>query len=277
MQYLDSSNPYRPYILFTTAFALLATVGSVFQLLLGLHLGLIASQVFIILGVALVYRRVYESRKAGQWPSLRKLGMSIPMIPLVMVTAIVIGLMANILGALTVEIIPGLRDFADAYQETVRQIMLAEETANVALGILAVTVAAPICEEILFRGTILPEQRRHETATKAVILNGLLFSLMHLNPMFFVSLALIGIYLAHLTIKTWSVWPAILAHFAINGFNGVVLPRVAPEMALSTEPAPILDILIALAIFTPPAILLWWQVMRRLGTPPDAPQAAAGR
>ncbi|MFU8802913.1 MAG: type II CAAX prenyl endopeptidase Rce1 family protein [Bradymonadaceae bacterium] len=263
MPSFDSSSRYRPYLLFGVAFILLITLGSVFQTLLGLHLGLIASQVFVILAVALMYRRLYEPRKEGHWPSLKKTGIPVPLLALSMVAAVAIGFMANVLGSLTVELIPGLREMAQAYQEVIREIMLAETPTHVLLGILAVTVAAPICEEILFRGTILPEQRRHETATKAVILNGVLFSAMHVNPMFFVPLAIIGAYLAHLTLSTGSLWPAILGHFSINAVNGVVLPRIAPEMAMPEEIV-LSEVLIALAITGPLAILLWWFVTLKI-------------
>jgi uncharacterized protein len=269
MQSSEFTSPHRPYTLYLVAMVLLVTVGTFFQALFGLHLGVIASQVFIILGVALVYRGVYAPRQRHHWPEMRSLGMSVPMIFLVMLTAIVIGLTANILGALTIELIPPLQEQARQYQETVRRIMLDATPLNLALGIIAVTIAAPICEEILFRGTILPEQRRHETAAKAIVLNGLLFSVMHLNPMFLLSLAIIGAFLAHLTVKTGSIWPAIIGHFAINGFNGVVLPRIAPEAAFAAITPSLQEILTALALLAPIAALLWWMTMKRLGAAPS--------
>ncbi len=74
----------------------------------------------------------------------------------------------------------------------------------------------------------------------------------------FVSLALVGAFFAHLTMRSESLWPAVLAHAALNTANGVVLPLLAGDLASSAEPPELPVILAGLAITAPLAAAGWW-------------------
>ena len=84
-------------------------------------------------------------------------------------------------------------------------------------------IAAPIFEEILFRGYILDKIRNLYSDKFAIISSGFLFGLMHweiLAPLDFAQTgaATIGGFLyAWLRIKTGSLWPSIICHALWNG------------------------------------------------------------
>ncbi len=251
----------RPILLFLTILLIfIGFQGVVMALPVDVRLAVIITQLVVILGGALAYRR-FLARPKTKWPTLRRLGMSPWALIVVLVTSISLGFLANILGALTVQILPGLAPMAEQYQDTVQRLLLPDALEAQILGALAVAVAAPICEEILFRGTILPEQRRSQAAAGAIVLNGLLFSLMHLNPVALLSLTVVGAYFAHITVRSRSIWGAILGHGMLNLVNGVILIRVAGDMA-SPEEFGWLEVGVALAVLLPITALLWWYGVR---------------
>ena len=228
------------------------------------RLAIIITQVVIILGGALVYRH-YFGRKQTKWPRVRRLGMSPMALIVVLIASVSLGFLANALGALTILVFPNLAPMAVEYQEQIQQLLLPEALHAQILGAVAIAVVAPICEEVMFRGTLLPEQRRSQTAANAILLNGLLFSAMHLNPVALLSLFVVGAYFAHITLRSGSLWGAILGHAVLNLVNGVVLLRVAADMA---DPQEVgwLEVGLALAILIPVTALLWWGSLRLIGS-----------
>jgi membrane protease YdiL (CAAX protease family) len=90
-----------------------------------------------------------------------------------------------------------------------------------AWGILAIIFAtlilAPFCEEVLFRGYI---QRAYEYThpRRAWIYSGLLFGLLHVGNSLtsVLTASLLGLLLGYAVWKSNSIFPAIVAHFAIN-------------------------------------------------------------
>ncbi|WP_230467591.1 CPBP family intramembrane glutamic endopeptidase [Lujinxingia vulgaris] len=255
---------WRPIALFVAAFIGLNVFGVIGYLAsLNTYVVLILSQVLVVLGIALLYRRFVATDAPG-WPTLSPRGLSPLTIVLTILGAVTLGFFSNLLGALIVEVVPGMREIAENYQQTVEDLLLPDDAFSQVLGAFAVALVAPICEEFLFRATILPELTRTRRARNAIILNGLLFGAMHANPMAFIPLSIVGIFLAHLTLSSGGVFLAILAHAALNTANGVVLPRIAHLAETAPEDAGLLSTLKALAVVTPLAAFFWWSVHREL-------------
>jgi membrane protease YdiL (CAAX protease family) len=103
-------------------------------------------------------------------------------------------------------------------QETVD--VIADEqsvAALIALGVLVI-VAAPISEEIFFRGFFFGSLRRHLPFWGAMVISGLLFGLVHVptGPLQAPPLALFGMALAWLYERSGSLLPPIAAHAFLN-------------------------------------------------------------
>jgi membrane protease YdiL (CAAX protease family) len=86
--------------------------------------------------------------------------------------------------------------------------------------VITVTLAAPLGEELFFRGFALPALRRSWGITAALLVSGALFSLLHMDPVGFLGLMEIGLLLAALRHWSGSLWAAILGHAVNNGIAG---------------------------------------------------------
>jgi membrane protease YdiL (CAAX protease family) len=77
-------------------------------------------------------------------------------------------------------------------------------------------LGAPLIEELLFRGFLLPPLTRAVGVSASVVLSGVLFGLAHLSdPDAIVPLVVLGIGLGWLRIRAGSIWPGVVIH-AVN-------------------------------------------------------------
>lgn len=87
------------------------------------------------------------------------------------------------------------------------------------MGILAIAVAGPILEELLFRGAITKILLQKYTPTKAILFSALIFGVFHVNPVQVVGGCIIGLLLAWVYYKTASLIPCILIHIVNNSLS----------------------------------------------------------
>ncbi|PKP11039.1 MAG: hypothetical protein CVU09_04480 [Bacteroidetes bacterium HGW-Bacteroidetes-4] len=86
-------------------------------------------------------------------------------------------------------------------------------------GYLTVGIAAPILEELIFRGLILKGLLQRYQAKKAIVWSAVIFGVIHLNPWQFVPAFIIGLFIGWIYWKTLSVWPGVFIHFVNNSFS----------------------------------------------------------
>lgn len=103
-----------------------------------------------------------------------------------------------------------------------------------ALSVLAVAVA-PACEELTFRGYLLSTLALRLRPAAAIAAGALLFAALHLDPVRFPALVLLGTLFGWLTWRAGSIWPAVAAHAVNNGIAMVLLLTARPGEA---GPAP---------------------------------------
>jgi len=130
-------------------------------------------------------------------------------IPLIVLVAIPLNL--GIAGPL-VELVP-MNDF---FRDMIREMMREMASDQGLWMFMALVIAAPILEELIFRGIMLDGLLRIYSPTKAVIVSSLLFGLIHLNPAQFVGGALVGGFMGWVYVHTRSVMATILIHAAFN-------------------------------------------------------------
>ena len=94
----------------------------------------------------------------------------------------------------------------------------AELPAGPKLVMMALAVlAAPLAEEIFFRGLIFASLRARLGFWPAALASALIFGAVHMSLAQFASLALLGFAMAWLYNRTGSLWPSIAMHAVHNG------------------------------------------------------------
>lgn len=100
-------------------------------------------------------------------------------------------------------------------------------TANLPLTFLAVGVLVPIYEEFLVRGLMFKELRENINLTVALLIQGLIFGLMHGNVLQFSYAFPMGVLMGYILTKYRSIWAPILIHLVWNSTSllmGVIMP-----------------------------------------------------
>jgi membrane protease YdiL (CAAX protease family) len=87
---------------------------------------------------------------------------------------------------------------------------------DVALLLVLVVVGAPIVEELFYRGLVLRSMERRWGTAVAVVASSLLFGLLHFQPYDLPALALFGLLVAVLAVRTGRLGPGIFAHMAFT-------------------------------------------------------------
>ena len=94
--------------------------------------------------------------------------------------------------------------------------------------ILGISILAPIAEELLFRGIIQGELQRAMPEWAAIVIQGLVFALFHMQPIQVSYVILPGLLLGLAYAWTRTLWVPIIMHIAFN-FLGSVLPALVGE------------------------------------------------
>lgn len=82
--------------------------------------------------------------------------------------------------------------------------------------IVTTSFLAPVAEEILFRGILLRALVDKIPAAWSILISSLLFAVIHFSANDFLTLFIVAVGYAILTLKSASIWPAILAHIINN-------------------------------------------------------------
>ena len=96
-------------------------------------------------------------------------------------------------------------------------------------GIIAIVIIAPITEEILFRGLIFNFLREKISITSSIIIQALLFGIIHLNKFQGLFAFAAGILFGIIYVWTKSIWSVIILH-ALNNFLAVVSMQFYEEL-----------------------------------------------
>lgn len=126
---------------------------------------------------------------------------------------------------------------------------------------IVVALTPAVCEEIVFRGVIQRSFERGMRLRWAFLFSGTIFAVFHLNPVSFVPLVAIGVFLSAVVWRTGSIFTAMLGHCANNSIAVVTLYFTGSEEGLFTAAAPVTETLLlglaGMAVFTGCFALLW--------------------
>jgi membrane protease YdiL (CAAX protease family) len=98
--------------------------------------------------------------------------------------------------------------------------------------LVLVALSPAICEEFFFRGALLSGLRRDLSAWRVIAMQMFFFGAVHMSIYRFLPTALLGGVLAALTLRSRSLWPAVILHASYNG-----LLVLEGENVLSIQPA----------------------------------------
>lgn len=113
-------------------------------------------------------------------------------------------------------------------------------------NLLLLCVAAPVCEEIMFRRLILDRLRPYGDAF-AVVASALAFGLMHGNLSQLLYAFALGCVFGYVALITGRIWHTILLHALINSISALLLP-LAQRLGEQAEAALSLAVLAAVLL-----------------------------
>jgi membrane protease YdiL (CAAX protease family) len=87
---------------------------------------------------------------------------------------------------------------------------------EIVIAFVLVGIVAPFAEELTFRGIVFPSLKASWGTAPALLVSGAAFGVVHLQPTIALPLALIGMALAAVFLRTRSLWSAIIAHCVYN-------------------------------------------------------------
>lgn len=209
----DQARPKRAvahaYLLFFVSLFLVLTVGAAVQMT-SLTIGLLLTEVFLILLPALVYvrRKRLPLAEALRWR---------PVAPGIALRCVVLGGLAWGM-AMTVYFAARMPVEAVFGPDLTAQFLsraLPGTFSGFVLYLIVGTAVAGFCEETLFRGAIQGTLEK-KGVWKAVLLTALLFAAYHMNPWIFFPAVALGVLFGLVTVRTNSVLPAMICHACNN-------------------------------------------------------------
>ncbi len=106
--------------------------------------------------------------------------------------------------------------------DLIREALLDSPLYAKALMALAICIAAPLFEELVFRGYLWDATEQGTNWVFAWLLTSFLFAAYHIDPVQGTAVLWTGLFLGWLRHVSGSVWPAIAAHFANNALATVL-------------------------------------------------------
>jgi sodium transport system permease protein len=156
--------------------------------------------------------------------------------------------------------------------QLVHKLLRPQGPIDALVSLLAIALIPAACEELVFRGTVLPALLGLGP-TAAVLLSSMLFSAIHLqasasgemSPYQLPFTFAVGIGLALLRLRTGSLVPAILAHATVNGITFATAPFAGSLEGPLPEPRPALGAALLFGGLFASALL--FRLLRRPLTP----------
>ncbi len=218
---------------YIVVFVLLIIFGSIFQAA-HFEIGMILTQVLVILLPAIWLLRRYNINLAV-FARLKPL--QLKFLPTIILLTISMWLLNM---GIAVMLVSGLMEFG--FEPIV--VLEPPQTIQEYLGyVIVLSIFAGICEEVLFRGAIMPSLEKYGLVP-AIVFSSLLFALFHVSFLNLISTFILGMVMAVIVIKTGSIWGGIVYHMLNNFIAATYLYFVGQqEIAADVEPGSLLELL----------------------------------
>ena len=101
---------------------------------------------------------------------------------------------------------------------SVEQSILARDPVAMALYAIVVSICAPVWEEIVFRGFLLPSLTKYMPVWCAVLVSSVVFALAHFNVQRMLPLVFLGVVMGVIFTRSRNLVPSMLLHSLWNAF-----------------------------------------------------------
>ncbi len=140
-----------------------------------------------------------------------------------------------------------------------------------------IAVSAAICEEVLFRGTVMPSLERYGTLP-ALVFSSLLFAVFHLTFLNFLSALILGLLIGLVVIKTGSILAGIYYHFLNNTLAVTYLYLFSDlEPETTAEASELAELSLPLFIIMMPALAGLLFALKKINNYSTSPPILTGR
>lgn len=136
----------------------------------------------------------------------------------------------------------GLMDWIESFgvetvQDSVKLLQNSSDPLMIGLMIIAAVVAAPLCEEIVFRGYFYPVMKKFSGTWVAGLCSALVFAAAHGSLTALLPLFIFGCVLVFIYEKTGSIWAPVAVHCCFNSAT-VITQIVARYYHLPLDVSP---------------------------------------
>ena len=172
------------------------------------------------------YYLIYRKRKQ-EMHAFINLGALHPVgVPVLIVFGVALNFIVELFLALLQQL-PALQQLFSNYDKLASTLM----DGSFIMSLIAVGIAGPIFEELLFRGLVFGELRKITKVRVAIVLQALLFGVYHLNIVQGSYAFLIGLLLGFIYYRSKSIIAPILVHIAVNS-SSVLISHLASSESL---------------------------------------------
>jgi len=102
-------------------------------------------------------------------------------------------------------------------QQPLHTLLFTRSKTTLALAGVSAIIVAPIAEELLFRGLLLPALQRWMNRTAAIVLSALFFAAGHIDLFVFLPMLALGLVMGYLYDRTRSIAAPLAMHMTYNG------------------------------------------------------------
>ena len=130
---------------------------------------------------------------------------------------ILMGISLNLLIQILISCLPIPLELMESYSQASQ---FTQDTSIISF--LAIAIMAPIAEEIFFRGLVLSRFSKSMPIVVSIILQAIIFGLIHGTVLWFSYATIIGLVLGLLAYKQKSILGCMILHFSINGLSFMI-------------------------------------------------------
>lgn len=126
--------------------------------------------------------------------------------------------LVNLLSQININIVPVLPASPSIGISSVEQSIVARDPVAMALYAVVVSVCAPIWEEIVFRGFLLPSLTKYMPLPWSIMASAVAFALAHFNTQRLLPLVFLGVVMGFVFARSRNLLASMLLHSLWNGF-----------------------------------------------------------